>query len=545
MRVGFWLSCFLFLLLAFASNPLFQKVRKKTLAFWDARDLNIASLPKECVKKHSFVVVIPSYNNALYAKQNLESVLFQNYTNFRIIYINDASIDGTGEIAKEILAKSSVPVEYIENEKNKGALANIYSAVFTCKNEEIVVVLDGDDFFAHFDVLARLNHYYQHPDVWMAYSQHLETKGSKLGISRPVSRRLLKAGKSREIYPFVFSHLRSFYAGLFKKIPLDRLLHHGRFFDVACDCAIFFPMLDLAREHAFYLPEVLCHYNNENPIADRKIHLFAQQEVAELLRYQKALLPLLENPSESKELAEETFCFDQLIFSQDRPLHLSTRLESHKKIVSGKGNVSVIYTASTPKIEEAYEQLAVKFSDVCFYRWEGQSFKALFEKAIGSFPSKHAFIAFGRDHSVFYRQADLAHALKAVVKRGAKALFLQLGSDQGKATPLIDIEGGSLCAWQFNGANAEFANGNNFAMTIYRKSELTPFVYKSEYESWEHLETLFSEKCKGREVGFCFPVSPLLEIDLEIPFEQELCFIQKGYVADVSREGKIEWLQRL
>src|SRR3989304_6153185 len=41
------------------------------------------------------VVVIPSYNNKQWYQKNLDSVLTQNYHNFRIIFIDDASPDGT------------------------------------------------------------------------------------------------------------------------------------------------------------------------------------------------------------------------------------------------------------------------------------------------------------------------------------------------------------------------------------------------------------------------------------------------------------------
>ena len=44
-------------------------------------------------------VFVPSYNNAqsrLYLR-NLDSIFQQNYKNYHVVYVNDASTDGTGE----------------------------------------------------------------------------------------------------------------------------------------------------------------------------------------------------------------------------------------------------------------------------------------------------------------------------------------------------------------------------------------------------------------------------------------------------------------
>ncbi len=53
-------------------------------------------LPKYTEKP--FVFIIASYNNSEWYKNNLDSVFAQDYENYRIIYIDDASPDGTGHL---------------------------------------------------------------------------------------------------------------------------------------------------------------------------------------------------------------------------------------------------------------------------------------------------------------------------------------------------------------------------------------------------------------------------------------------------------------
>ena len=50
-----------------------------------------------------FVILILSYNNQKWVEQNLESALSQDYENFRVIYVNDASSDQTLEIANKFI----------------------------------------------------------------------------------------------------------------------------------------------------------------------------------------------------------------------------------------------------------------------------------------------------------------------------------------------------------------------------------------------------------------------------------------------------------
>ena len=55
-------------------------------------------------------------------------------------------------------------------------------------------------------------------------------------------------------YVHMPTHLRTFYAWLFKKINLEDLLLDGEFFKMTGDQAILYPMIEMAGErHALYL----------------------------------------------------------------------------------------------------------------------------------------------------------------------------------------------------------------------------------------------------------------------------------------------------
>lgn len=232
----------------------------------------------------AFCLLTLSYNNAAYCEKNIASILAQDYENYRVIYIDDASTDGTFE---RVSAMANERFTLLRNETNLGAMANYVQGMAQIKDDEIVVVLDGDDWFPHEGVLKSLNAYYANPDVWMTYGRHVEYPCYEEGIARPLDMR-----KAVRQQPFVTSHLRTFYASLFKKVPLSAFQEEGHFFSVACDVASMLPMLELAGSHAYFVPEVLCIYNKGNPLSDHGLHLQEQMRVDTLVRACEPFHPL-------------------------------------------------------------------------------------------------------------------------------------------------------------------------------------------------------------------------------------------------------------
>jgi glycosyltransferase involved in cell wall biosynthesis len=98
--------------------------------------------------------------------RNLNSILQQDYKNYHIIYIDDASKDGTAEKVNAYIQKYNVSdkrLNFIENTVNKKALPNIdYAARRLCKSGEIMAIIDGDDYLIGTQVFKLINARYQH-----------------------------------------------------------------------------------------------------------------------------------------------------------------------------------------------------------------------------------------------------------------------------------------------------------------------------------------------------------------------------------------------
>lgn len=238
----------------------------------------------QALPEKPLVVLITSYNNQEVVQENLASAFSQNYKNFRIIYIDDCSTDNSEEQVKTVVNSfpSSVQFSYIRNSKRIGALANIYHAVHSCHDEEIIVSLDGDDWFPHEGVLARINQEYSSGEVWLTHGSFIEYPTNKMVWSIPIPKEIVDAGAFRTYR--CPSHLRTFYVWLFKKIKSEDLLYQGDFFQMTWDLAMMFPMIEMAGERHRFIQDVVYVYNTANPINDHKVNARLQKDLEYYIR---------------------------------------------------------------------------------------------------------------------------------------------------------------------------------------------------------------------------------------------------------------------
>jgi len=229
-----------------------------------------------------FTIVIVGLNNGASVEKTLNSVFSQNYENYRVVYIDDASDNGSFEVARDLVYASDrlTQVALVHNEERLGILANISRAVRTCRNDEVVVVLQGEDWLAHEWVLQRLNAYYADPDLWVAYGQAMDFPTYQLSPSHD-----FKDQKFRAQQP-VGTHLKTFYAGLFEKIRESDFVYGGSYLPACSDLAYMIPMLEMAKDHFHFIPEVLC-INNRLAIykEDRELQFRCEKFIRSLDPY--------------------------------------------------------------------------------------------------------------------------------------------------------------------------------------------------------------------------------------------------------------------
>jgi glycosyltransferase involved in cell wall biosynthesis len=246
-------------------------------------------------QKH-MVIIIPSYNNKEWYKLNVGMIFAQKYDNYRVIYIDDCSSDGTADLVEQYVAQCGQQhrVTLIRNKERQGALYNLYHAIHSCDDHAIILTYDGDDWFKDDQVLATVNKAYDDPNVWLTYGQFEVYPGNTIGQCRPMPDYIITSHSYRQ-QPWITSHLRTFYAGLFKGIKEEDLLFEGKFFEVTWDQAFLFPMLEMANGHFKFIDRVLYVYNQQNPLNDFKVRLGKQLYCERVIRRKTCYQPLDEH----------------------------------------------------------------------------------------------------------------------------------------------------------------------------------------------------------------------------------------------------------
>ena len=145
------------------------------------------------------IVVIPSYNNCQWYKYNLFSLCTQDYDNFRAIYVDDCSSDKTGELVENFIVNNNLGsrIHLIRNPVRVGAMQNLYRIIHSCDDNEIIVILDGDDWFAHNGVLKKINEMYSNSNCWMTYGQYISWPDNVLGYSRQIPFHVIETNNFR------------------------------------------------------------------------------------------------------------------------------------------------------------------------------------------------------------------------------------------------------------------------------------------------------------------------------------------------------------
>ncbi len=243
---------------------------------------NNAIIPNS--KDSKFVIVIPSYNNINWCEQNISSVLCQDYKNYRIIFTDDCSTDGTFDRVSQIVQNSGkTNIKLIRNNTRRGALANLYEMIHSCKDDEIILTVDGDDWLPDNDVLTRLAGYYSNKSIWMTYGQYKNSTDGFAGVAAPYPDHVVQTNSFRS-HTWGASHLRTFYAWLFKRIKREDFNYNGDFMQMAWDMTIMFPMLEMSGVHSKFISDILYVYNLSNPINDHKVNVRLQQTLDRYVR---------------------------------------------------------------------------------------------------------------------------------------------------------------------------------------------------------------------------------------------------------------------
>jgi len=243
-----------------------------------------------------FKIFIPFYNVRKWAPYTIGSVMRQDYENFQCILVDDLSTDGSVDVVKNLI-KDDDRFVLIENEEKKYVIENMCAALEESKpdKEDIIVVLDGDDWFAGKNVLSVLDDVYNREKCWLTYGSYIEYPSMVVGkFAKQIPEEVINHNDIRR-YQWVTGHLQTFKYGLWENLDKEKSFkepnspdkeHH---FMYGWDLAWMIPLVELAGHKSHYISDILYVYNRENPLNCDKIRhdqqLLTEQIVRSMAKY--------------------------------------------------------------------------------------------------------------------------------------------------------------------------------------------------------------------------------------------------------------------
>jgi len=217
------------------------------------------------LKTNKFIVIVTVYNASEFILKCIDSVLGQTYKNYDLIVIDDCSIDMTSDI---IIDHWDNNFRYHRNRRRiSSVVGNIVKAteLYPGGGEDIMVIIDGDDWLYSYGVLEYLNEVYQDQDIWLTYGQFTSVSGRLENFCRPV----LSIHNYRRHGIWVTSHLKSFKRKLWNRInDKDLKDQNGNYYTSFEDTSYMFPMIEMAGlKHIRFIDKILYVYNDKNPLS--------------------------------------------------------------------------------------------------------------------------------------------------------------------------------------------------------------------------------------------------------------------------------------
>jgi glycosyltransferase involved in cell wall biosynthesis len=223
------------------------------------------------VRTH-FKIIVPFYNVERWATATVNSVRLQEYSDYECVFIDDMSDDNSASIVSANVGDDK-RLHFIKNEEKKYALGNTIQGIeyLNPAPEDVIMVLDGDDWFSSPAALTRLSEEYKSPDCWMTYGSYLEYPSGVRGkFAQQLPEHVIEQSAFRS-YPWCTSQLRTFKHHLWRDIEPDALRdEYGALYTIAGDLAYMFPMLEMTGHRSRYIEDILYIYNLETPLNDHK-----------------------------------------------------------------------------------------------------------------------------------------------------------------------------------------------------------------------------------------------------------------------------------
>lgn len=282
----------------------FRILENKLANIFNRRFINptskfLASGISSVTAPREIVVITTVRNGQDYIERCILSVAQQDYGNYQMFVIDDASTDDTVDVIKKTIDSLSDSIDHkihwMSNKTRQGALKNQIDQIRALENSDIVILLDGDDFLVSDPtIFSYYNQLYDEVGEWSGggYYTNIMTYGSCWSMADRIPLyaqhypEVVKQTKSYKEHKFPwnmpYTHLRTFHAGaILENMNDDSFLVDGKWPMAGGDAVMFYFLLEhIEPECVIPVSDITMIYNDLNPNNDYKVNSEEQTRVA-------------------------------------------------------------------------------------------------------------------------------------------------------------------------------------------------------------------------------------------------------------------------
>ena len=243
------------------------------------------------------MVTIPVRNAGPWIQKCLDSVASQQYEgDWTCAVIDDASTDDTWDKIESYISSLDprVASKFLKkkNLSRVGILRNFIEGYKMQSSEKepdaVLINLDGDDWLYSPVVFQIIDYVYKVTSCWVTWGSYIDWPSGEIGkFSKQIDPAIHLSGNYRKSQ-WSTSHLRTYKSHLWSRIKDEDFKdNNGEYFKASCDLAIMFPIIEMARERSYFIPNILLCYNRTNPAAEHLSSRNEQLSNEELIRSRK------------------------------------------------------------------------------------------------------------------------------------------------------------------------------------------------------------------------------------------------------------------
>ena len=142
-------------------------------------------------------VVIPTFNSQAFLSDTVESILRQTLQPQEVLIVDDASVDGTCDMAQSVAERAPVSIRVIRMEKNTGGPATPLNTGVEQAAGPLVALMDHDDVMYPNKLEVQASCFADDPELLMVFSDYraFDSNSERDGMSADALGRLAAVGR--------------------------------------------------------------------------------------------------------------------------------------------------------------------------------------------------------------------------------------------------------------------------------------------------------------------------------------------------------------